>query len=291
MKSADLLVFEALRPRLFLIAYRMLGMRADAEDVVQDAWLRFSTSVRDDVRSLEAWLVTITTRLSIDRLRSRKNERDAYTGWWLPEPVVEVVEDTPEAAAELASDVSVAMLWVLERLTPEERAAFLMRKVFDQDYGDVAAMLGKSEAACRQLVHRAQERIRQESPRFTVSQTMHRAVLEQFMQAAAGADRDAMKTLLSADVEYRADGGGKVPSLHKVLVGTGRVAGLYWAVDNAFRERVVYKMARVNGEFGLVRYIDGQVESVQSFCISDGTISRIYVVRNPDKLQGIPLLQ
>jgi RNA polymerase sigma-70 factor, ECF subfamily len=291
MKSADLLVFEALRPRLFLIAYRMLGMRADAEDVVQDAWLRFSTSVRDDVRSVEAWLVTITTRLSIDRLRSRKNERDAYTGWWLPEPVVEVVEDTPEAAAELASDVSVAMLWVLERLTPEERAAFLMRKVFDQDYGDVATMLGKSEAACRQLVHRAQERIRQESPRFTVSQTMHRAVLEQFMQAAAGADRDAMKTLLAADVEYRADGGGKVPSLHKVLVGTGRVAGLYWAVDNAFRERVVYKMARVNGEFGLVRYIDGQVESVQSFCISDGTISRIYVVRNPDKLQGIPLLQ
>ena len=291
MKTADLLVFEALRPRLFLIAYRMLGMRADAEDVVQDAWLRFSTSVRDDVRSLEAWLVTITTRLSIDRLRSRKSERDAYTGWWLPEPVVEVVEDTPEAAAELASDVSVAMLWVLERLTPEERAAFLMRKVFDQDYGDVAAMLGKSEAACRQLVHRAQERIRQESPRFTVSQTMHRAVLEQFMQAAAGADRDAMKTLLAADVEYRADGGGKVPSLHKVLVGTGRVAGLYWAVENAFRERVVYKMARVNGEFGLVRYIDGQVESVQSFCISDGTISRIYVVRNPDKLQGIPLLQ
>ena len=291
MKSADLLVFEALRPRLFLIAYRMLGMRADAEDVVQDAWLRFSTSVRDDVRSLEAWLVTITTRLSIDRLRSRKSERDAYTGWWLPEPVVEVVEDTPEAAAELASDVSVAMLWVLERLTPEERAAFLMRKVFDQDYGDVAAMLGKSEAACRQLVHRAQERIRQESPRFTVSQTMHRAVLEQFMRAAAGADRDAMKTLLAADVEYRADGGGKVPSLHKVLVGTGRVAGLYWAVENAFRERVVYKMARVNGEFGLVRYIDGQVESVQSFCISDGTISRIYVVRNPDKLQGIPLLQ
>ena len=180
MTSADLLVFEALRPRLFLIAYRMLGMRADAEDVVQDAWLRFGTSVREDVRSAEAWLVTITTRLSIDRLRSRKNERDAYTGWWLPEPVVEVVEDTPEAAAELASDVSVAMLWVLERLTPEERAAFLMRKVFDQDYGDVAAMLGKSEAACRQLVHRAQERIRQESPRFTVSRTMHRAVLEQF---------------------------------------------------------------------------------------------------------------
>jgi RNA polymerase sigma-70 factor (ECF subfamily) len=290
MKSADLLVFEALRPRLFLIAYRMLGMHADAEDVVQDAWLRFSTSARDDVRSTEAWLVTITTRLSIDRLRSRKNEREAYAGWWLPEPVVEFVEDTPEAAAELASDVSVAMLWVLERLTPEERAAFLMRKIFDQDYGIVAVMLGKSEAACRQLVHRAQERIRQESPRFTVSKTMHRAVLDRFMQAAANADRDAMKMLLSADVEFRADGGGKVPSLHKVLIGAGRVAGLYWAVEHAFPERAVYRMARVNGEPGLVRYIDGKVESVQSFCINDGTISRIDVVRNPDKLQRIPLL-
>jgi RNA polymerase sigma-70 factor (ECF subfamily) len=290
MKSADLLVFEALRPRLFLIAYRMLGMHADAEDVVQDAWLRFSTSARDDVRSTEAWLVTITTRLSIDRLRSRKNEREAYAGWWLPEPVVEFVEDTPEAAAELASDVSVAMLWVLERLTPEERAAFLMRKIFDQDYGNVAVMLGKSEAACRQLVHRAQERIRQENPRFTVSKTMHRAVLDRFMQAAANADRDAMKMLLSADVEFRADGGGKVPSLHKVLIGAGRVAGLYWAVEHAFPERVVYRMARVNGEPGLVRYIDGKVESVQSFCINDGTISRIDVVRNPDKLQRIPLL-
>ena len=125
MKSADLLVFEALRPRLFLIAYRMLGMRADAEDVVQDAWLRFSTSSHDEIKSAEAWLVTITTRLSIDRLRNRKNERESYTGWWLPEPVVEMVEDTPETAAELASEVSVAMLWVMERLTPEEKQARL----------------------------------------------------------------------------------------------------------------------------------------------------------------------
>ena len=288
MKSAKLLVYEALSPRLFQIAYRMLGVRADAEDVVQDAWVRFSTSAHDDVRSTEAWLVTITTRLSIDRLRSRKSEREAYTGWWLPEPVVAIMDDTPEAAAEVASDVSVAMLWVLERLTPEERAAFLMRKVFDQDYGGVVTILGKSEAACRQLVHRAQERIRQERPRFTVSKNMHRVVLEKFMQAAANADRDAMKTLLAADVEFRADGGGKVPSLHKVLIGTGRVAGLYWAVDNAFPGRVVYKMARVNGEPGLVRYIDGKVESVQSFSIDDGAISRIYVVRNPDKLGAIP---
>lgn len=290
MKPADLLVFEALRPRLFLIAYRMLGMRADAEDIVQDAWLRFSASAHEEFRSAEAWLVTVTTRLAIDRLRSRKNERESYTGWWIPEPVVEMNEDTPEKAAELASEVSVAMLWVLERLTPEERAAFLMRKVFDRDYDELAAMLNKTQAACRQLVHRAEERIRQERPRFTVSKNVHRAVLDNFMQAAASADRAAMKALLSADVEYRADGGGKVPSLHKLLVGTGRVAGLYWAVENAFPDRVFYKMARVNGEPGLIRYIDGKVESVQSFCIDEGQISRIYVVRNPEKLQSIPSL-
>lgn len=290
MKSADLLVFEALRPRLFSIAYRMLGMRADAEDVVQDAWLRFSAGPRDELRSAEAWLVTITTRLSIDRLRSRQHERETYTGWWIPEPVVEMVEDTPETAVELASEVSVALLWVLERLSPEERAAFLMRKVFDQDYAELAAMLGKSEAACRQLVHRAQERVRQERPRFAVSKHMHRAVLDKFMQAAARADRDAMKTLLSEEVEYRADGGGKVPSLDKLLVGMGRVAGLYWAVEHAFPERVAYRMARVNGEPGLLRYIDGKLESVQSFCIDGGAITHIYVVRNPDKLHGIPSL-
>lgn len=289
--SAGLSTFEGLRPRLFSIAYRMLGSRADAEDVVQDAWLRWSACRHDEVNSAEAWLVTATTRLSIDRLRSRKAERDAYTGWWLPEPIVELDDATPERAAELASDVSMAMLWVLERLAPEERAAFLMRKVFDQDYGDVAATLGKSEAACRQLVHRAQQRIALERPRFTVPATLHRQVLAHFMQAAVSADRSAMKLLLAEDVQFRADGGGKVEALARVLAGAGRVAGLYWAVEHAFPGRVVYRMARVNGEPGLIRYIDGLVESVQSFSLRDGRIGDIYVVRNPDKLTGVPPLQ
>jgi len=283
--------FESLRSRLFLVAYRMLGTRADAEDAVQDAWLRWIECRRDEVRSAEAWLVTVTTRLSIDRLRRRKAERETYVGWWLPEPLVELDERTPEDTAELASEVSVAMLWVLERLSPEERAAFLLRKIFDQDYADLAAALGKSEAACRQLVHRAQKHMQDEHPRFSVSKKVHHDVVKSFMRAAIGADRGAMKLLLSGDVQFRADGGGKVEAINKVLAGAARVAGLYWAVENAFPHRVVYRMATVNGEPGLIRYIDDAIESVQSFIIQNSQISHIYVVRNPDKLAHLPMLQ
>ena len=288
--SADLATFELLRPRLYLIAYRMLGTRSDAEDLVQDAWLRWSDRQPDGLKSAEAWLVAVVTRLAIDRLRTRKVERAAYVGWWLPEPLVDIDASTPETAADMASQVSVAMLWVMERLSPEERAAFLMRKILDQDYADLAYTLGKTEAACRQLVHRAQKRIRDHEPRFTVRKECHRDVLASFMQAAQRADRDAMKRLLADDVQFRADGGGKVEAIHKVLVGAGRVAGLYWAVDHAFHGKVDYRMANVNGEPGLVRYIDGSVESVQAFRFEKGEICAIYVIRNPDKLVHTPSL-
>lgn len=279
--------FAAVRPRLFAIAYRMLGTRADAEDVVQDAWLRWSAGERHDVATPEAWLVTATTRLAIDRLRSRKLEREAYIGWWLPEPIIED-EHTPETAAELASEVSVAFLWVLERLAPEERAAFLLRQVFDQDYVEIAAMLGKSEAACRQLVHRAQARVKQEQPRFTVPQAAHRELLARFMQAASAGDRAAMKALMADDVQLVSDGGGKVKSFLRVLEGAGRVAGVYWSLEHAYPGRVAYRPALVNGEPGLLRYVDGRIESAQSFIVDAGRIVAAFVIRNPDKLAGAP---
>ncbi|HAV36185.1 MAG TPA: RNA polymerase subunit sigma-24 [Massilia sp.] len=279
--------FAAVRPRLFAIAYRMLGTRADAEDVVQDAWLRWSAGERHDVATPEAWLVTATTRLAIDRLRSRKLEREAYIGWWLPEPIIEDVH-TPETAAELASEVSVAFLWVLERLGPEERAAFLLRQVFDQDYAEIAAMLDKSEAACRQLVHRAQARVKQEQPRFTVPQAAHRELLARFMQAASAGDRAAMKALMADDVQLVSDGGGKVKSFMRVLEGAGRVAGVYWSLEHAYPGRVAYRPALVNGEPGLLRYVDGRIESAQSFIVDAGRIVAAFVIRNPDKLAGAP---
>jgi len=289
--SSDADTFAALRPRLFAIAYRMLGTRADAEDVLQDAWLRWHQADKAALQSAEAWLVTVVTRLAIDRLRAAKTEREAYVGWWLPEPLVELDERTPEAAAELASDLSVAFLWVLERLSPEERAAFLMRQVFDQDYADVAALLGKSEAACRQLVHRAAERVQQERPRFEVDKDVHRRLLEKFMQAARGGERAAMKALLADDVQVVGDGGGKVPAFLHVLHGADRIANLYWAFFKRLGDQVVYRMAQINGEPGLLRYVNGQLESAQAFVTDGEHIVAIYAVRNPDKLAGIPPLQ
>lgn len=282
-------VFAALRPRLFSIAYRMLGTRADAEDVLQDAWLRWHLADHAALKSAEAWLVTVVTRLAIDRLRATKVEREAYVGWWLPEPLVELDEHTPEAAAELAGELSVALLWVLERLSPEERAAFLLRQVFDYDYGEVATLLGKSEATCRQMVHRASVRVRQEHSRFDVSRDTHRRLLEQFMQAARSGDPDAMKALLADDVQLIGDGGGKVPSFLEVLRGADRVADLYEYVSKQFAGQIVYRMARINGEPGLLRCIGGQLESAQAFVTDGVRIIAIYAVRNPDKLAGISL--
>lgn len=279
--------FAVLRPRLFAIAYRMLGTRADAEDVLQDAWLRWHRSDRGAVDSAEAWLVTVVTRLAIDRLRAAKAEREAYVGWWLPEPLVEVDERTPEAAVELAGELSVALLWVLERLAPEERAAFLLRQVFDHDYADIASLLGKSEAACRQLVHRAGERVQQGRPRFEVSREAHRRVVERFVQATRGGEREAMKAMLADEVELLGDGGGKVPSFGHVLRGADRVTNLYWAQHRRLGDRIDYRLATLNGEAGVLRYVDGVLESAQAFVTDGERVVAVYAVRNPDKLARI----
>lgn len=289
--------FTTLRPRLFGIAYRMLGVRADAEDVLQDAWLRWSRQDPTALQSAEAWLVTVVTRLSIDRLRALKAEREAYVGWWLPEPLVELHDNptgdaqhhnTPEAAAELAGELSVAFLYVLERLGPEERAAFLLRQVFDYDYPEIAAQLGKTEASCRQMVHRASERVQQARTRFEVPHAVHHQLLQRFMLAAKSGDRNAIEALLSEDAQLIGDGGGKVPSFPKPLVGPFRIANLYWALFRRLGAQVVYRMALINGEPGLLRYVDGHLESAQAFVTDGEQIVAIYAVRNPDKLAGIP---
>ena len=284
--------FAALRPRLFGIAYRMLGTRADAEDVLQDAWLRWHRADATQLQSPEAWLVTVVTRLAIDRLRAAKVERESYVGWWLPEPLVETADpNTPETAAELASDVSVAFMWVLERLAPEERAAYLLRQVFDHDYADIAALLDKSEAACRQLVHRATERVRAERPRFEVPQQAHRRLLERFVAAARHGERAAMRALLDENVEVVSDGGGKVPSFGQVIRGADRIANLYWAVTLRDENQASYRLAQINGEPGVLRFFGGRLESAQAFVTDGERIVSIYTIRNPDKLARIELSQ
>jgi RNA polymerase sigma-70 factor (ECF subfamily) len=179
-------------------------------------------------------------------------------------------------------------MWVLERLSPDERAAFLMRQVFDHDYAEIAAMLNKSEATCRQMVHRAQVRVQQERPRFEVPQDTHRDLLAKFMQAAGKGDLAAMKAMMSDEVQLVADGGGKVSSFLHMLHGAGRVAGTYWSLEHKFPSQVVYRPALINGEPGLLRYVGGKIESAQSFIVDAGRIVAVFIMRNPDKLTTVP---
>jgi len=289
--------FNQHRTRLLGIAYRMLGTRADAEDVLQDAYLRWHDAPSPD--NPEAWLVTVVTRLCIDRLRKVRAERAAYVGPWLPEPLIATAADnqSPEWLLEFASDVSTAFLLVLEQLGAEERAAFLLHDVFDVAYSDLARMLGKSEANCRQLVHRARGRVQQPaSPRFTVSPEMHMALLHTFMAASKTGDHAQLQALFTDDATFTGDGGGRVPSVLTVLHGPDRIARLLHVIARNYGPRLSFQIVDINGQPGVLRYLDGQLDSVSSFVlaadddvernIGKARIKALYTVRNPDKLQS-----
>ncbi|MDQ0015038.1 RNA polymerase sigma-70 factor (ECF subfamily) [Variovorax boronicumulans] len=281
------LTFDSHRRRLQGIAYRMLGSVAEAEEVVQDAWLRWHEADKASFDSAEAWLVTVVTRLSIDRLRAAKVQREHYIGAWMPEPTLTESPDTPEESLERADNISVAFLAVLERLAPEARAAFLMREVFEADYDEVALTLGKSEAACRQLVHRAKAQVQDARPRYQVSRETHQRLLRAFADAAARGSMQDLKALMTEEVELIGDGGGKVQSFSKVLTGNQRLAQLYFSLWRRMGPVVRMELVEINGEPGLLRFIDGELESAQTFEIEDDRITRIRVQRNPDKLARI----
>lgn len=277
------MTFEALRSRLHGIAYRMLGSVAEAEDVVQDAWLRWHDAERASIANAEAWLVSVTTRIAIDRLRAEKIRREHYAGIWLPEPLIEDAA-TPEALKERADDISLAFLALLERLSPEARAAFLLREVFDADYRDVAEVLDRSEAACRQLVSRARTQLRDTRPRFAVSPQAHRKLLLTFAQAMQHGDFTVLSTLLADDAELIGDGGGHVPSFPKPLVGGRRIAQLFYAGFLRHGDGMRVELTVLNRQWAILRFVDGTLESAQ-FVDTDGQrIQRILVQRNPLKL-------
>jgi RNA polymerase sigma-70 factor (TIGR02957 family) len=280
--------FQRHRPRLYGVAYRMLGGRADAEDVLQDAWLRWHDADRAAIGSAEAWLVTVVTRLCLDRLRATKQDREQYVGPWLPEPIQTDTLPSPELQLELQNEVSVAFLALLERLGPEKRAAFLLREVFDYDYPEIAQMLGKPEPALRQMVHRAREEVRDGRPKFTVAEATRERLLEKFMAAASTGNRAAVMALLSEDVEYISDGGGKVFAALKVLRGPERLGRLYYSIARSW-PGIQYRLIRINGELGAVNLFEGKLHSVISFRIDGERITGIYTMRNPDKLAGIRL--
>src|SRR5688572_13468424 len=220
-------VFEGLRRRLFGIAYRMIGTTADAEDIVQEAYLRWHQANTEEIRSAEAWLVSVVTRLSIDKLRKVSVEREKYVGPWLPEPLIASTSPTPEEELETASDLSMAYMVLLERLTPVERAAFLLHDVFDCAYPLIANILRKSEAACRQVVHRARQRVRSEKSRFKANDAALRSLINQFMAAADAGDDVTLLSLFAKDATLTSDGGGVVPAARKVVHGRPRIARLY----------------------------------------------------------------
>lgn len=279
--------FSRLRPRLQGIAYRMLGSAAEAEELVQDAWLRWHDTDPSRVDNADAWLVSVTTRLAIDRLRSAKVQRQHYVGIWLPEPLLGEDPISPEALLERVEDVSMAFLALLERLTPEARAAYLLREVFDADYGEVAEALGKSESACRQLVHRARQQLKDERPRHTVARETQMRLLRSFADAAARGDFASLKAMLAEDAQLMGDGGGKVPSFGVPLLGGQRIAQLYLATSLRFVGQVHMEVVVLNGQWGLLRFINGALESAQSLETDGQRIVRIHVQRNPDKLARI----
>jgi RNA polymerase sigma-70 factor (TIGR02957 family) len=281
----DTRTFDHLRPRLQGIAYRMLGSVAEAEEVVQDAWLRWNEA-RAMLDNTEAWLVTVTTRLAIDRLRAAKVQREHYFGIWLPEPQISD-EPTPEQMVERADDVSVAFLSLLERLTPEARAAYLMREIFDADYDEVARTIGKSEAACRQLVHRAKAQLQDERPRHVVPAATHLQLMQRFTAALSSGDISSLKAMFVEDAELLGDGGGKVPSFGQPLLGGERVADVFIGARERYGSGHRVELALINGQWGVLRFIDGALESAQSFETDGSRIVRVHVQRNPDKLARI----
>ena len=283
-------VFNEHRSRLYGIAYRMLGTRADAEDMVQEAYLRWHRADVERLRAPQAWLVTTTTRLCIDRLRAARTEREAYVGPWLPEPITGAGTAPPaDAHSELASDLSVAFLVVLERLAPEERAAFLLHEVFDSSYADIAGILGKGEAACRQIVHRARQRVQQDRPRFKVSEAARSRLLERFVEALRTENKSALLSLFAVDATWTADGGGRAKAALKVVRGAELVSRFTLGIWRRYLKDLTYRVLCVNGQAGLVAF-DGRNPSWVLTIETDGErILAAYSVVNPDKLKGIAL--
>ena len=279
--------FEQHRRRLFAIAYRMLGSRADAEDMVQDAYLRWHATERAGVRSPEAWLVTVVSRLCIDRLRTAAVERAAYTGPWLPEPLIAHSPPPPDQHAELASSLSMAFLVLLERLGAEERAAFLLHDIFDCGYDDIAGILDKEESACRQLVHRARERVRAGRPRFEASAEARTRLIAQFTAAIAAGDEQQLLSLFTPDATMTSDGGGKVAAALNVVRGAEHVARFFIGVARKARGQISRVVPTIiNGESGLVAIVAGRPYTF-SFDIADDRIRAVFLVVNPDKLKGL----
>jgi RNA polymerase sigma-70 factor (ECF subfamily) len=276
--------FEQERPRLFSLAYGFLGSRADAADAVQETWIRWQGRAPGEVRDPAAWLTTVTSRLALDRLRSARVRRETYPGVWLPEPIV----DAPSAEQSVLQrgELSVAFLFLLERLGPEERAAFVLREVFDHSYRVIAQSIDKSETACRQLVTRAREKVRQDRVRNTVDRAEFQQVLTKYVAALEAGDEQALLQLIAPDAVLYGDGGGKALSVVNPLHGSDRIVRFLAGLRRKYPERDELIPVVVNRWPGLLLYHDGVLRAVTAYEIADGRIQNVFHILNPDKLGG-----
>ena len=285
MMPVDL--FQQCRPRLFGLAYRMLGTPADAEDVLHDAWLRWDAQDPAALDAPEAWLVTVTTRLALDRLRRAKTERAHYTGPWLPEPM-DVAIDAPDAAMERNETLTLSFLLLLERLSPEERAAFLLHEVFDYGHAEAAGILGIAEDACRQRVHRAKTRLREGRPRFRVDERAQRRLLERFAAALQKPSMETLQALFAEDAVSVADGGGVVSATLRPLHGAERLARLYMQIAQFSRDAGLhYQLHTLNGAPALLTWQGDRLLVATWIDCEDDRITAIHAIRHPDKLARI----
>ena len=283
-------VFTESRPLLFAIAYRMLGSVADAEDIVQDSYLRWQQTPETDVREPRAYLTTIVTRLAINQLRSARVQRETYVGPWLPEPLVTEHVNDSSASLELAESLSMAFMVMLERLSPIERAVLLLHDVFDFEYAEIARIVDKTEANCRQLLARAKKHVGGADVRFDADRAQADRLTQRFTEAASAGDMDGMLAVLAEDITLWADGGGKVRGAAlRPIHGPDSVARFIAGVMQRFvpAERTM-RTAQINGQPGFIVYVSGRPLTAMIFHVREERIHTIYAIGNPDKLQSVP---
>lgn len=283
-------LFDQYRVLLFSIAYRMLGSATDAEDIVQEAflrWLQARAEEAEEIQSPKAYLSAVVVRLCIDQLRSARAQREIYVGPWLPEPILTGQHYELAETAILAESLSFAFLVMLENLGPLERAVFLLREVFDYDYGEIAAIMGKSEANCRQVMHRAHQHLDQHRPRFDVSREQQERITEQFLRASTNGDMQGLLNLLSDDIVFTGDGGGKVPVALKPVHGPDKVARGTTGGLRFFSPEIQTRIEEVNGKPAIIGYLDGHACGVLMCEIEGERIHQIYAVVNPEKLHWL----
>lgn len=287
-QEADVSAFETARPMLLGLAYRILGSRAEAEDAVQDTYLKWQNADRSTIENPASWLTTLCTRRCIDLLRAARNARVDYVGAWLPEPIHASTEVEPSERLSLAASLQTAFLLVLERLTPKERAAYLLHEVFDLAYPEIAATLGIQETTCRKLVSRARANVGQSKVRHTTPLHRQEQLLAAFQTAVASGGTEHLSALLSDEIELCADGGGKVPALLQVLQGKAEVLEFIGRALPAHWGDFTWEATDINGGRGVVLWKDGSAAACVSFAYDEhGAATNIYIVRNPDKLSRL----